>query len=138
MSPVMLFHGLVRLRLESPCYIDKCGFLLTDENVEEIATALPRLVNATFVRVCFHNSCETTVFSLVSLSVCCKNLEDLKIHFNMEYLRKELNSLSMDPRLNDLPSKFPEREFCLTVSRAPWPWIEREEMEWVSRVSSLH
>lgn len=131
MSPIMLFHGLVRLTLESACYVGECAFSLTDEDVEEIAPALPRLESATFGRVCPANDCRTTISSLLTLSVCCKNLEDLEIHINTKYLLGELNIASTDPRLDDLPS-FPEREFCLTVSRAIWPWLGQEYMEEVA------
>jgi len=74
MSPIMLFHGLVELTLESSCSgAGKCTFRLTDDDVAEIATALPKLVCATFRAVCFANSCQTTVSSLAFLSTRCKD-----------------------------------------------------------------
>ena len=119
-SPVTAFHGLVDLLLGSPCSRTRgCAFNLTDDNIAEIATALPRLRNASFGRVCSANSCRTTVSSLVSLSTRCKKLSFLEIHFNTMNLRGDLESASADPRPGNSPG-FPERsDFSLSLGIAP-------------------
>jgi len=120
MSPIMLFHGLIELMLESTCpSVGGCTFSLTDDDVAEIATALPRLRIALFGRPCSANSCRTTVSSLVFLSTHCKSLELLELHFNTTNLRDELESVSVDPRPNDLPSS-PGRFFSLCMADAPY------------------
>jgi hypothetical protein len=102
-SNIMLFHGLVYLELDSSCSSGGgCAFGLADDDVAEIATALPNLADATFGDVCATNSCRTTVCSLLFLSTRCKNLGFLEIHFNTTNLRDDLESISENPRLRDL------------------------------------
>jgi len=120
-SPIMQFNGLVRLSLRSSCYsTGGCTFSLTDDDIEEIAAALPRLNDAGFGRVCPTNSCRTTTFSLVSFSTHCRNLACLEIHVNTTNLRKDLEFASVDPRLDNLPS-FPKRALPLLLSLADAP-----------------
>ena len=105
MSPIMHFHGLVRLALRSPCSnVSGCTFSLTDDDFAEIVIALPRLKGASFGLVCSANSCRTTVSCLLSLSTHCKDLENLEIHFNTTNLLGDLASMSEDPRLHDAHS----------------------------------
>jgi hypothetical protein len=121
MSPIMLFRGLIFLRLASACSITGgCAFGLTDDDIAEIATALPHLGEAVLGTVCSANSCRTTVASLVSFSTRCRNLEVLEIHFNTANLRNDLESVSADPRLDDLPSLRTCDIFSLSLSNAPY------------------
>ena len=126
-SNIMLFHGLVHLELDSSCSSGGgCAFGLADDNVAEIATALPNLTDATFGDVCATNSCRTTVCSLLFLSTRCKNLEFLEIHFNTTNLRDDLESMPENPRLRDLRA-FPRcqlRRFSAT--NAPL-WMHPED-----------
>jgi len=49
MSPIMQFHGLAKLWLNSSCFnANGCTFNLTDDDFVDIAIALPRLRDATF------------------------------------------------------------------------------------------
>ncbi|KAF9783787.1 hypothetical protein BJ322DRAFT_1219409 [Thelephora terrestris] len=121
MSPIMLFRDLVFLRLTSACCpVLGCAFSLTDDDIAEIATALPRLGEAVLGIVCSVNSCQTTVASLVSLSTRCRDLELLEIHFNTANLRIDLESVSADPRLDTLPSLRTRDIFHLSLSNAPY------------------
>ena len=119
-SPVMSFHGLAYLALRSNCYHpDGCGFGLTDDDMAEMAAALPNLVDASFGYVCTANSCRTTVSSLLFLSTRCKNLEYLEVHFNTRNLRDDLKSMPENPRLRDLYTLSRCRLVQLSVSYAP-------------------
>ena len=121
MSPIILFHELVFLRLSSACSVTRgCAFNLTDNNIAEIATALPRLREASFGTVCFANSCQTTAASLLSLSAHCRDLEVLQIHFNTANIRDDLEAVSADPRLDNLPSLRTCKVFRLVLSNAPY------------------
>jgi len=126
MYPITLFHGLVKLLLDSPCSsVGGCAFSLTDNDVAEIATALPRLRRAIFGSACSANSCRTTVSSLVFLSTRCKSLEYLELHVNTTNLRDDLESVSVDPRPEDLPSS-PERPLTLFMADAPYSISEED------------
>jgi len=133
MTPITLFHGLINLTLVSYCStMPGCIFSLTDDNIEKITTALPRLSEAIFGRVCSANSCRTTVSSLISFSIHCKSLVYLEIHFNTTNLRSDLDSVSTDPRLDNLPS-FPEGEpFSLSLLDVPIS-ISKEDIGPVAR-----
>ena len=128
MTPIMLFHELISLRLTSACLavVASCTFNLTDDNIAEIAAALPRLQVAALGTVCHANSCQTTVASLVSFSTSCKNLECLEVHFNTTNLCNDLKSVSTDPRLDNLPSPRTCNNFCLSPSGAPYTISEDE------------
>ena len=103
-----------------------CTFGLPDDDVAEIATALPNLVNATFGDVCAANSCRTTVSSLLFLSTRCKNLEYLEIHFNTTNLCNDLKLIPENPRFHDLRA-FPRCQLKrLSISYAPL-WIRVED-----------
>ena len=121
MSPIVQFRGLISLRLTSTCSLIRgCAFRLTDDNIVEIATALPNLEVAILGLVCSANSCQTTVASLISFYTCCRDLERLEIHFNTTNLRNDLESVSADPRLDSLPSLWTRNTFYLSLSDAPY------------------
>ena len=121
MTPIMQFRGLVLLRLKPACsHSGGCAFRLTDNNIAEITTALPRLEVAILGAACSANSCRTTVASLVSFSTRCRHLKYLKVHFNMTNLRSGLESVSADPRLDNLPSSRTRGNFHLSLLGAPY------------------
>jgi len=127
-SPIMLFHGLVNLGLKSSCSgSGGCAFNLMDDNVAEITTALPRLRNALFGPPCSHNSCQTTVSSLVLLSTRCKDLVYLEIHFNTTNLCNDFEPIPENPHLRDLCALPRCRLQQLSVSNAPI-WIGEEDI----------
>jgi hypothetical protein len=119
-SHIAQFHGLVNLTLRSSCS-DKgrCTFGLTDDDIAEVATALPNLVNATFGDVCTANSCQTTVYSLLFLSTRCKGLDFLEIHFNTTNICDDLTSMPGNPRLRDFRALPRCQLDGLEVSHAP-------------------
>ena len=128
-SPVMLFRGLAHLVLRSPCSSKGgCAFHLTDEDIAEIATALPNLKEALFGFTCSANSCRTTVSSLLFLSARCKSLRWLETHFNTANLRRDLESMAENPRLRDLYALPRCRLEQLSVSYAPLQ-IQDEDYE---------
>ena len=121
MSRINQFRELTSLRLTSACYtMDDCAFNLTDDDIAEIAAALPRLEVAVLGRVCRANSCQTTVASLVSFSTQCRDLNWLEIHFNTTNLRNDLDTISVDPRLDSLPTRRTSNNFRLFLSDAPY------------------
>ena len=120
-SRIIQFRRLTSLTLKSACYtVGGCAFKLTDDNIAEIAAALPRLEKAMLGRACPANSCQTTVTSLVSLSTRCKNLRFLDIHFNTANLREDLDSLSTDLRLDSLRTVRTSNKFHLYLSKTPY------------------
>ena len=120
MSRIIQFHELTSLGLTSTCFtVGGCGFKLTDDDIAEIAAALPRLEMAALGRACHANSCQTTVTSLVSLSTHCRGLEYLGIHFNTANLRNDLDSVLADPQLDSLPTLRTSNNFHLCLSFAP-------------------
>jgi len=54
----------------------------TDNDVENLAATLPRLKCLEFSQPCGSNSCNTTVASLMSVSIHCLGLKHLETHFN--------------------------------------------------------
>ena len=98
LSSVMPFRGLEVLCLKLTCSTaGGCGFGLTDGDVEAMATALPNLVYLDLGEVCSANSCKTTVASLLIISICCKDLDYLGIHFRTENLLRDFESMSNNP-----------------------------------------
>ena len=83
LSSVVNFSNLVRLRVHNFCRDgDGCSFRMTDDNVNNLTSALPRLEALELGNPCGLNSCENTVASLLSISVHCRDLTVLSIHFN--------------------------------------------------------
>ena len=77
------FRNLIRLRVDTYCSMTGgCIFRLTDGDMGNLATALPRLESLQLGRPCCFNSCNTTITSLLSLSVHCLGLMELETHFN--------------------------------------------------------
>ena len=128
-SPILLLHGLVVLGLGSSCpRTGGCAFGLTDDDIAEIAVALPNLMNATFGYVCSANSCRTTASSLLFLSAHCKNLTILEIHFNTTNLRDDLEVVRADPRLRNSHPVPGCPLAILSLSKAPIT-ISEEDIE---------
>jgi len=127
MTPIMRFHGLTELSLRSACSnTGECMFGLTDDDVAEIAIALPNLVDATFGEVCSADSCRTTACSLLFLSTSCKKLKTLEIHFNTRNLRDDLQSIPENLRLRGLCGLPRCRLQQLEVAYAPFQIAEED------------
>jgi len=81
LSSITSFRNLVRLHADSYC-ARSCTFRLTDDDTKDLASVLPRLESLQLGLPCRFDSCNTTVTSLLSLSVHCPGLKILEIHFN--------------------------------------------------------
>lgn len=83
LSSIVEFCDLVILRVGASCRdAEGCSFRMTDDNVNDLAAALPRLEILELGEPCFSNTCNNTVASLLSISAHCLDLTALKIHFN--------------------------------------------------------
>jgi len=94
LSSIITFRNLVALRVKSYCSDPEgCTFRLTDNDMENLATALPRLEMLELGRPCGFNSCSNTVASLLSISVHCLNLTVLETHFNTRTIVGDMQRL---------------------------------------------
>lgn len=95
LSSIVKFKNLVVLRV----YIYNCSgavscsFRMTDGNMEDLATALPRLEELHLGEACCSNICKTTIASLMSISVHCLGLTVLEIHFNTRTIVSDVQYL---------------------------------------------
>ena len=117
MSCFRVFQNLSSLRLGGGCSSNVCAFRLTDEDVSQFATQLPRLRRLSLGFVCALNTCTTTANSLLTLSVHCKELRELRIHFNTRNFARDVGDSLRNPlRRNPWPpSRCP-----LTVLDVGW------------------
>ena len=92
------FTGLVELRLRNECtYGGPCASRFTDEDVECLAIALPKLEALTLGEwPCDSDTCPTTIRSLLSLSIHCPKLRYLNLHFRTTNLRADILDLLGD------------------------------------------
>ena len=107
-SPIQIFRNLVDLNVLVRCHEEhnegQCSFKLNDNNVAELAIALPRLEVLLLGHPCRENTCATTVACLFLISVHCVELRKLEIHFNTADIIDDLKDLSEDPRFQELRS----------------------------------
>ena len=83
LSSILKFRNLVTLYVNAHCYgVEGCIFHLTDDGVENLAATLCRLKSLRLGQICGSNSCNTTIASLLSISVHCLDLTFLETHFN--------------------------------------------------------
>lgn len=105
-SPIQIFRNLVQLGVWDRCHVggdnDQCAFKLNNDNVAELAMALPRLVSLLLGHPCSKNTCATTAACLLPISVHCINMGTLEIHFNTTNIVGDLANISEDPRLQEL------------------------------------
>ena len=93
-SSVINFRNLAFLQVNGYCLgPEGCISRLTDGDVERLAAALPRLETLRLESPCSSNSCNTTVASLMSISVNCLNLMVLEVHFNTVDIVRDLRLL---------------------------------------------
>ena len=82
-SKFLPLTDLVDVRISAGCPLQSCVSRFTDEDVERLAIALPKLEVLTLgERPCKANTCPTTILSLLSLSIHCTKLRYLNIHFS--------------------------------------------------------
>ena len=88
------FRNLVTLDMRAHCpEWGSCNFRLTDDDMEGLAVALPRLSSLRFGTPCGARSCNATVASLLSLSVHCLDLTVLETHFNTKTIVSDMQHL---------------------------------------------
>ena len=93
-TSILSFAGLTDLLFEVGCFMRPCVSTFTDQDVERLAIALPRLEALTLGELpCGNDTCPTTVRSLLFLSVHCTKLRYLNIHFRMANLRADMLDL---------------------------------------------
>ena len=94
LASVTMFRNLVTLCVRTYCSsTEGCTFRLTDNDVENFASGLPRLRELEFGLPCHFNSCDTTVASLLSISTHCLDLVALEIHFNTRTIVGDIQRL---------------------------------------------
>ena len=91
-SKFLPFTDLVNLSLKTGmgCLLRPCISQFTDQDVERLAIALPKLEVLMLGWPCGEDTCPTTVRSLLFLSVHCIKLKHLNIHFRMASLQADL------------------------------------------------
>jgi len=107
-SPIQMFRNLATLNVDVYCIGQdsegQCTFKLNDDNVTELAMALPQLESLLLGHPCSNNTCATTVACLLPISVHCIKLQSLQIHFNTTNIVDDIKNISGDPRFQDLHS----------------------------------
>jgi len=101
-SAIRMFRNLVDLNVDSYCRSERCAFELNNDNVTELAMALPQLESLLLGYPCDKNTCVTTVACLLQISVRCTKVQKLGIHFNTTNIVGDLKAISVDPRLQEL------------------------------------
>ena len=90
-SRFLPFTDLVDVVTDMDCYIRPCASQFTDDDVERLAIALPKLESLSLGGwPCSADTCPTTVRSLLFLSVHCTRLKHLNIHFRTGSIRADM------------------------------------------------
>ena len=90
-SSIIKFQNLVTLEVQLNCFrAGTCIFHLTDDDMENLAIALPRLESLRLGQPCNFHTCKTTVAALMSISVHCLDLTVLEIHFSTLEIVRDL------------------------------------------------
>ena len=94
-SRFLPFTDLVELQISMECmFLGPCVSRFTDEDVERLTAALPKLEAVTLGESpCSSGTCPTTIRSLLSFSVHCPKLRYLNIHFRTTNLRADMLDL---------------------------------------------
>ena len=94
LASAAMFRNLVTLHVRTHCPATaRCTFRLTDKDMENFATTLPRLKNLELGKPCHSNSCSTTIASLLSISTHCLELVSLETHFNTTTIVSDIQRL---------------------------------------------
>lgn len=105
-----VFRSLCILVLGNGCSrAIRCTFHLTDDDINRLAMELPGLKELSLGHPCEHNTCRTTVNSLLSLSTHCEGLRKLYIHFNTWNFAQDMRHSLHNPlrRNSHPPSRCP-------------------------------
>ena len=86
------FTSLVDIEINMGCFYRPCVSRFTDQDVERLAVALPKLETLSLGGEwpCSANTCPTTIRSLLFLSIHCTKLRSLNIHFRTASLRSDM------------------------------------------------
>ena len=95
LSSIAIFRNLVKILVRNETYLvgESCTFRLTDDDVTELAVALPCLESLRLGHPCYLDTCKTTVASLMSISIHCPDLLILEIHFRVQTIVDDMQSL---------------------------------------------
>ena len=134
-SAIQTFRNLVILGVSVNCRDGRCMFELNNDNVAELAIALPRLHTLLLGYPCSNNTCATTVACLLPISVHCTGLRTLGIHFNTTNIVDDLKNISEDPRFQELRSlqkcglwRFDVHRMSLTLDESGFKTVVRGMM----------
>jgi len=122
-STIRMFRNLEYLNVGIHCrdgdYDTQCAFTLNNENVTELAMALPQLESLLLGYPCYKNVCATTVACLLPISVHCPRLYSLEIHFNTTNILGDLKVIAEDPRFQEVRLLPKCGLSCLDVGQMP-------------------
>lgn len=107
--PFLFLNQLTQLDITLVCTQDRCSYKLTDEDLEELVAAMPKLEILSFGSFPCARSVNNTVKSLTSIAKHCKHLEQLAIHINVEAIVTRAlqgDEVKEDPALEDCLSIF--------------------------------
>ena len=131
-SVIQTFRNLAYLIVAVVCCNGQCVFNLNNDDVAELAMALPRLEFLLLGYPCDKNTCATTVACLLPLSVRCARLQSLWIHFNTMNIVDDIKTISEDPRFQRLRSLRKCALSCLNVHKLPLT-LDGSELETLAR-----
>ena len=117
-SVIQSFRNMVYLNVAVVCRNGQCVFNLNNDDVAELAMALPRL-EFLLGYPCCENTCATTVACLHQISIHCAGLQLLGIHLNTIKIVDDLKNISEDPRFQGLRSLRKYALSCLDVHKLP-------------------
>ena len=94
------------VQISTGCLFGRCRSQFTDEDVERLAIALPKLEALTLGELsCNSDTCPTTIRSLLFLSIHCPKLRYLNIHFRVGNLRADILDMLADAYSQGLHSR---------------------------------
>ena len=131
-SVIQTFRNMVYLNVAVVCRNGQCVFNLNNDDVAELAMALPRLEFLLLGYPCDKNTCATTVACLLPLSVRCARLQSLWIHFNTMNIVDDIKTISEDPRFQGLRSLQKCALSRLNVHKLPLT-LDGSELETLAR-----
>ena len=140
--PFFSFRGLTRLSLLGHCQERECHFSLTDRDITGLSFAMP---NLTFLGLgshpCNTGTAQITFASLVILSMNCRSLEQLRLHFDAtsivkQTLAKSKNTLPRSGEATLFASTSRCRLNTLHVGNIPFPDVPHSR--WIIATALLH
>ena len=140
--PFFSFRDLTRLSLLGHCQVGECHFSLTDRDITGLSFAMP---NLTFLGLgshpCNNGTAQVTFASLVILSMNCRYLEQLRLHFDAtaivkQTLAKSKNTLPRSGEATLFTSTSRCRLNTLHVGNLPFPDVPHSR--WIIATALLH